>query len=58
MNEYPPGYFISMAIRTLPAAAPDLPPHTVEIDARPGRGTYRVTFVPRQNPRQGMRSWF
>jgi hypothetical protein len=58
MNEFPPGSFISMAIKTLPPAGPDLPPQTVEIDARPGWGLYRVTFVVSQNPRQGMRSWF
>lgn len=58
MEQYPPGFFISKAIRTLPAAEPDLPPQTVEIDARPGWGVYRVTFVVRQNPRQGMRHWF
>ena len=39
-------------------AALDLPPQTVEIDARPAWGLYPVTFVVRQNPRQGMRSWF
>ncbi len=62
MNKFPPGHFIASAIedamKTLPPAGPDLPPQTVEIDARPGWGLYRVTFIVMQNPRQGMRSWF
>ncbi len=58
MNQYPPGHFIAAAMKTLPPAGPDLPAQTVEIDAKPLWGLYRVTFVSRQNPRQGMRSWF
>ena len=53
MNEFPPGYFISDAMKGLPAAGPDVPPQTVEIDARPGWGRYRVTFVAKRNPRHG-----
>jgi len=58
VNEFPPGYFISDAMKGLPAAGPDVPPQTVEIDARPGWGRYRVTFKVMQNPRRGMRTWF
>ncbi len=58
VNEFPPGYFISDAMKGLPAAGPDVPPQTVEIDARPGWGRYRVSFKVVQNPRRGMRTWF
>jgi hypothetical protein len=58
MNEFPPGSFIAKAMKTLPPAGPDVAPQTVEIDARPGWGLYRVTFIARRNPRQGMRNWF
>ena len=58
MNQFPPGDFIGKAMKGLPPAGPGLPPQTVEIDARPRWGLYRVTFVAMQNPRQGMRSWF
>lgn len=40
MNEYPPGNFLSSAMKSLPAAGPDVPPQTVEIDVRPGWGLY------------------
>jgi len=58
MNEFPPGNYISKAMKGLPEAGPDVPPQTLEIDARPGWGLYRVTFIAMRNPRQGMRSWF
>ncbi len=58
MNEFPPGYFINDAMKGLPAAGPDVPPQTVEIDACPGWGRYRVTFKVVQDPRRGMRTWF
>ena len=58
MNEFPPGYFIATAMNKLPAAGPEMPARTVEIDAGPMWGWYRVTFVVQRNPRQGMRSWF
>jgi len=58
MNQFPPGNYLSKAMQSLPAAGPDSQPQTVEIDARPGWGLYRVTFIAKQNPRQGMRSWF
>lgn len=58
MNEFPPGYFIAMAMNKLPAASPEMPAQTVEIDAGPMLGRYRVTFVVQRNPRPGMRSWF
>jgi len=51
VNEFPPGDFIARAIATLPAAGPDLPPQTVEIDARPGWGLYRVAFIFRRKGR-------
>jgi hypothetical protein len=58
MNQYPPGNYISDAMQTLPPAAPELPLQTVEIDAGPLWGRYRVTFRAKANPRRGMRSWF
>ncbi len=41
-----------------PPLGPNLSPQTVEIDARPGWGLYRVTFKVQRNPRRGMLSWF
>jgi len=58
MNQYPPGDHVSRAQRTLPAAGPDQSLRTVEIDCGPLWGAYRITFIAKQNPRQGMRNWF
>lgn len=58
MNKYPPGNYISDAMRTLPPPGPDLPLQTVEIDAGHLWGRYQVTFLPKLNPRRGMRTWF
>lgn len=58
VNQFPPGDYIGAAMNKLPAARPDLAPQTVEIDAGPLWGRYRVTFVVKRNPRQGMRSWY
>ena len=45
MNQYPPGDFIGVAIKTLPAPSPDVPLQTVEINAGSLWGRYRVTFI-------------
>ena len=58
MNQFPPGHYIATAMNRLPPPGPDLPPQTVEIDAGPRWGRYRVTFAVKRNPRQGMRDWF
>lgn len=58
MNEFPPGEFVSLAMRGLPQAGPDATPQTVEIDAGKLWGRYRITFVASMNPRRGMRRWF
>jgi hypothetical protein len=59
MNEYPPGSYIADAMSRLPAPGPDAPPQTVEIDARPNWGRYRVTFVARRNPQEELpHYWF
>lgn len=58
MNEYPPSEYIAIAMRGLPAPGPDAPPYTVGIDAGKLWGHYQVTFVAKQNPRKGMRTWF
>ena len=58
MDQYPPGEYVSRAKQALPAAGPDQPLRTVEIDAGSLWGVYRITFRARQNPRQGMRNWF
>ena len=58
MNQYPPGDFIGVAIKTLPAPGPDVPLQTLDIDAGPLWGRYRVVFAAKRNPRRGMRSWF
>jgi len=58
IDQYPPGDHVSRAQRSLPAAGPDQPLRTVEIDCGPLWGAYRITFKAKQNPRQGMRNWF
>lgn len=59
MNEYPPGNYISDAMRALPAPGPLLHSRTVEIDARPTWGRYRVTFVVRRESDEEKRQyWF
>ncbi len=58
MNQYPPGFYVSQAMKELPSPGPDSALRTVEIDARPGWGLYRITFIAVQNPRRGMRHWF
>ena len=57
MNQYPPGEYVSLAMKGLPGPRPDSVLQRVEIDA--GRwGRYRITFIAVQNPRRGMRNWF
>jgi hypothetical protein len=58
MNEYPPTKHLAAAIKTLPRASANVRPQTVEIDAGPVNGRYRVTFVVRQNPGRGTPTWF
>ncbi len=57
MDQYPPGYYVSEAMKGLPPPGPDSVLQTVEIHA-PRWGQYRITFIAVQNPRQGMRRWF
>lgn len=45
-------------MKSLPAASPETPSQTCEIDAGRLWGRYRVTFVVSMNPRRGMRRWF
>jgi len=58
MNAYPPGGYLADAMQTLPPAAPDVPPQTVEVDAGGHWGRFRITFVCKRNPRRGMTKWF
>ena len=58
MDQYPPGEYVSRALQTLPAAGPDQPLKTVDIDCGPLWGAFRITFIAKRNPRQGMRNWF
>ena len=52
MEHFPPGEYVSLAMRGLPAPGPDSVLQTVEIDAlRWGR--YRITFIAVQNPGEG-----
>jgi hypothetical protein len=57
MDQYPPGFYVSNAMKGLPAPGPESVLQTVEIDAdRWGR--YLITFIAVRNPRRGMRRWF
>lgn len=58
MDQYPPGEYVSRAQQTLPAADPDQPLRTVDIDCGPLWGAFRITFIAKRNPREGMRNWF
>ena len=59
MNQYPPGNYLGLAMSKLPAPGADVPPQTIVLDAGPLWGSYRITFVAKRNPRQGMRNfWF
>ena len=58
MNDYPPGEYVSHAKQSLPEPGPDLPPKTVLVNAGPLWGHYRITFVAKRNPRQGMRHFW
>jgi hypothetical protein len=57
-ERYPPTDQLAAAIKNLPRASPAIPPQTVDIDAGPAYGRFRVTFVVRQNPGRGTPTWF
>ena len=57
-DQFPTTDHLSAAIRKLPRPGPDVSPQTVEIDAGPIQGRFRVTFVPRKNPEHRAAPWF
>lgn len=59
MNNFPPGGYVADAMSRLPSPTPDTRRQTVEVDAGPAWGKYRITFEVKRNPRAGMgRHWF
>ena len=58
MNEYPPGGYIGEAINGLPSPGSDVGAQTVEVNAGPLWGCYRIVFVAHRNPRRGMLHWY
>ena len=58
IDRFPPTNSLAAAIKRLPHAGPGLSPQTVEIDAGPILGRYRVTFVVRENAELSPPSWF
>jgi len=56
-GQYPPSSYLAAAIKNLSTPDPHIPPQTVEIDAG-SFGSYRVTFVVRQNSKLPRPAWF
>ena len=58
IGRYPPSNALAAAIKHLPRPEPSLAPQTVDIDAGPILGRYKVTFVVRPNHEHEPPAWF